>query len=100
MSEVTFGGIQADIDYTQANDTQITVRIRSNNVTSDTPVPVLITGSTLARVSSSGNIWTYLVPGSIGDVRPNIGQNGTVVNITGKTIHCNCSVHLNIDVCF
>ena len=60
------------------------MRIQSNNVTSDTAVPVVITGSTLARVSSSGNDWTYLVPGSIGNVQPNIGQNGTMVNITGK----------------
>ena len=86
VSRVTFGGIEAEIDYTQATDTQITVRIQSNDVASNTAVPVVITGSTMARVSSSGNLWTYLVPGSIGNVQPNIGQNGTMVSITGKII--------------
>ena len=44
------------------------MRIQSNNVSSNTAVPVVITGSTLARVSSSGNDWTYLGPGSINDI--------------------------------
>lgn len=99
VSEVTFGGIQADIDYTQATDTEITVRIQSNAVTSDTAVSVVITGSTLARVSSSGNDWTYLVPGRIGNVQPNIGQNGTMVTITGKifaSIYCPFGWHLGV----
>lgn len=91
--QVTFGGVEAEIDYTQATDTSITVRIQSNDVTSDTAVSVVIIGSTMAHVSSSGNDWTYLVPGSIGNVQPNIGQNGTMVNITGK-ITAASTVHL------
>lgn len=96
VSRVTFGEIEAEIDYTQATDTQITVRIQSNDVASNTAVPVVITGSTMARVSSSGNDWTYLVPGSIENVQPNIGQNGTMVSITGKILRIICHSNDNI----
>ena len=82
---VTFGDLEAEIDNTSASDSQITVRIQPNNVGQDTPVPVVITATTMARVSSAGNDWTYLVPGQVTDVQPAIGQRGTMVTITGRS---------------
>lgn len=73
------------MDYTAATNSQIRVRVQSNDVTSNVAVPVVITAATMARVTSSGNDWTYLVPGDIVNVQPNIGQLGTVVTITGES---------------
>ena len=81
ISGVTFGGIEADINF--ATNSQIRVRIQSSDVTSNTAVQVVITATTMARVISSGNIWTYLVPGAVIDVQPSIGQVGTIVTIFG-----------------
>ena len=84
ITEVRFGDIPADIDYTASTNTRIRVRIQSSGVTSDTSVAVVITATTSAIVESSGNDWTYLVPGRITSVDPDIGQVGTMVTITGK----------------
>ena len=83
---VTFGGVPAEIDYTLSTNTLIRVRIQENTVAVNTPVPIVITATTSAIVESSGNIWTYLVPGRIASVSPNIGQNGTMLEITGKKL--------------
>lgn len=79
-----FGDIEADIDFANSGNSVIRVRIQSNDVTVDTSVRVVITATTMAQVVSSGNDWTYLVPGVVDDVDPNIGQNGTVVTVTGE----------------
>ena len=79
-----FGDLQAEIDFSNANNTHIRVRVQANDVTADTNVRVVITAETMARVGSSGNNWTYLVPGRVDDVQPSIGQNGTIVTITGE----------------
>ena len=83
ISGVTFGGIQAEIDFTATTNSQIRVRIQSNDVTSNMAVQVIITATTMARVTSSGNVWTYLVPGAVTNVQPSIGQVGTIVTIIG-----------------
>lgn len=85
ITSVTFGDLEADVvDSTSISNSQIRVRIRPNDVIQNTPVTVVITASTMARVSSSVNDWTYLVPGQVVDVQPNIGQRGTVVTINGE----------------
>ena len=71
------------MDFSSVSNTQISVRIQSNNVMVDTAVQVVITATTMARVTSSGDDWTYLVPGGVGDVQPSVGQSGTRVTITG-----------------
>ena len=73
------------MDYSDTTNSQIRVRVQSNDVTSNLAVPVVITAATMARVMSSGNDWTYLVPGAIVDVQPNIGQLGTMVTINGES---------------
>ena len=77
------------MDFSSVSNTQISVRIQSNNVMVDTAVQVqvVITATTMARVTSSGDDWTYLVPGRVGDVQPSVGQSGTRVTITGKKTH-------------
>lgn len=101
ITMVTFGSEQANIDYSLSNNTLIRVRIQEiqENVTADTPVSIVITATTSAIVESSGNIWTYLVPGQIDMVSPNIGQNGTMLEITGKKIINLCHKHLSSFSC-
>ena len=79
-----FGDVEADIDFVNSGNSVIRVRIQSNDVTVNTPVRVVITATTMAQVASSGNDWTYLVPGVVEGVDPNIGQNGTFVTVTGE----------------
>jgi hypothetical protein len=86
ISGVTFGGIEAEIDFTATTNSQIRVRIQSNDVTSNMAVQVIITATTMARVTSSGNVWTYLVPGAVTNVQPSIGQVGTIVTIFGTNL--------------
>ena len=83
---MTFGGVEADIDFTVTTTTLVRVRIRGNSVLTDTQIAIEITATTSALVTSSGNVWTYLVPGEIEDVAPDSGQNGTMVEITGKNL--------------
>lgn len=83
INSITFGGVEADIDSTNSNNSVIRVRVQPNDVTVDTPVRVVITAGTMARVSTSGEDWTYLVPGAVSGVEPDTGQTGTVVTITG-----------------
>ena len=52
----------------------------------DTPVPIEITADTFAVVSSTGNIWTYLVQGAIQNVQPAQGQEGTRITIDGTNL--------------
>ena len=84
ITSVTFGDVEAEIDYKSISNSMIRVRIRPNAVTQDTAVPVVITAATFARVSSGNSSWTYLVPGQVADVQPNTGQRGTVVTVTGR----------------
>ena len=96
ITSVTFGDLQAEIDYSNTNNSLVRVRVRSSDVSVDTDVRVVITAETMARVASSGSDWTYLVPGRVGDVRPNTGQNGTVVTITGE--HSQVHKHTNTQI--
>jgi hypothetical protein len=86
INSITFGGVEADIDSTNSNNSVIRVRVQPNDVTVDTPVRVVITAGTMARVSTSGEDWTYLVPGAVSGVEPDTGQTGTVVTITGTNL--------------
>ena len=88
ITSITFGGVEADIDFTNSINSLIRVRVQPNDVTIDTPVLVVITAATMARVSTNGNDWMYLVPGRVNDVEPSSGQAGTVVTITGELKQC------------
>lgn len=99
ITMVTFGSMPANIDYSLSNNTLIRVRIQENPVNANTPVSIVITATTSAIVESSGNIWTYLVRGRIDMVSPNIGQNGTMLEITGKKIINLCHKHLSSFSC-
>ena len=84
INSITFGGVEADVDSTNSNNSIIRVRVQPNDVAVNTPVQVVITAATMARVSTSGQDWTYLVPGAVSGVEPDTGQAGTVVTITGE----------------
>ena len=86
ITSVMLGSVQATIDYTQANNTSITVRASANSNTASTSVSVTIVADTNALVTSAGNIWTYLVPGNIDAVLPGEGQEGTRIEITGTNL--------------
>lgn len=98
ITRVEFGDIEAVVDYDSLNDSQVSVRVQANDVVTNTPVQVVITAATMARVESSGNDWTYLVPGRIVNVQPNIGQFGTRVTITGMRCMC-VHVYDSVSVC-
>ena len=84
ITSVLFGDIAAEVDSGNTDNSMIRVRVQANDVTVDTPVRVVITAATMAQVGSGGSDWTYLVPGRVGDVRPNTGQTGTAVTVTGE----------------
>ena len=81
------GSVQAAIDYNQANNTSVTVRASANNNTASAlNVSVTIVADTNALVTSTGNIWTYLVPGNIETISPGEGQEGTRIEINGTNL--------------
>ena len=87
MTAVTFGGIPAEIDFSQSTATSIDVRIQANeNITTNTPVSITVTADTSAVVESNGSIWTYIVQGVVDDIQPSTGQEGTRVTITGTNL--------------
>ena len=86
ITNVSLGSVEATIDYFQANNTLIVVRASALNNTAATSVPVTIVADTFAVVTSSGSIWTYLVPGEIDTVSPGQGQEGTIIEIRGTNL--------------
>ena len=85
-SRVTFGGIEASIDYTTSSPSFISLRIGSNsNLTNSTNVTISIISNTYAIVQSSSS-WTYLKEGVIDSVTPSRGQFGSLVTINGTNL--------------
>jgi len=64
------------------NETQVVVVAgRSSSVNGD----VIVVGAEGSTVIASGG-WTYLDEGSIDAIEPNIGQRGTLIEITGSSL--------------
>lgn len=84
ISSVSFGSYEVDIINSTLST--VTVRIVSNNVTNDTSVDITITSDTRAIIQSPLNYWTYLPNGVISSVTPSIGQEGSIVTITGSNL--------------
>ena len=83
---MTFGDIEANIQYDVLTNSSILVRAGLLDVSADTPVSVTIISDTHARVESSRLIWTYLRIGEITSVIPNQGQIGSTVTINGVNL--------------
>ena len=86
MTSVTFGDIEANIQYDVLTNSSILVRAGLFNVSADTLVRVTIISDTHARVESSALIWTYLRVGEITSVIPNQGQIGSTITINGVNL--------------
>ena len=83
ITQVKLGDAHAEILYEQTDNSSILVRATRLNVSENTPVDITIIADTNAMVASSGQPFSYLKEGEITNVFPNIGQIGTIVNITG-----------------
>ncbi len=84
VSNVTFGDLEAEIDFTATTNASIQVRVPMNDNTEVEIVPVQIVADTSAIVDSDGLTWTYLVQGQVIMASPLQGQEGTRVTVTGE----------------
>ena len=83
---MTFGDIEAIVQYDILTNYSILVRVGLLDVSVDTPVSVTIISDTHAQVESSALIWTYLRMGEITSVIPNRGQIGSTITINGVNL--------------
>ena len=86
ITDVSFLGIPASIDYSQISNMRLRVRVNSNNNTVDTPASIRMVADTSAIVESNGSVWTYLVEGRVSNVMPAQGQIGTIVEVVGTNL--------------
>lgn len=87
ITSVFFGDVAGTIDYSEVNDTVVRVRVQANDNTATEATLVRIIADTSAIVSSADpSIWTFLVEGEVVTNRPQQGQVGTEIVITGTNL--------------
>ena len=83
ITQVRIGTAIAEILYEDTSNSSINVRATSLEVTETTPVDVTLISDTNAIVMSADQPFSYLKEGQVNNISPDIGQIGTMVNITG-----------------
>ena len=83
VTQVKLGDAIADILFEETTSSSVKIRATALEVTQTTPVDITLISDTNAMVVSNNKPFSYLQEGSVASVLPNIGQIGTIVNITG-----------------
>jgi mucin-19 len=82
VMQVTLDGVAVQ-NITAESDTS--VQVVAARGAAGSGGDVVLTSTSGARVTGSG-LWTYLAEGSIAQVQPSAGQEGTIVSITGTQL--------------